>query len=267
MHPQAEQAECRGIKPELVHTLRVISLNGGIKGFIPSAGNASHSVEAIRMGTTEDGHTVESPAPLADQIGASSNTLLCGPATSDVDAEACRTLFTPPSEADQNVLHVEFSRSLDECRAVWEETSQEPSQPTRLKILKVGEMMRSAATQDTSVSTEPSDSLIETVRGPDDLTSLGIAITRILDSWQETADQSQTVVCFHSVTALLDHVDCYPAFRFLHVLTSRIDRVGAVAHYHLHPTAHDDETVMTIMQLFDTIVEFDDDGDWTVRTQ
>ncbi|WP_162562642.1 DUF7504 family protein [Salinigranum rubrum] len=212
------------------------------------------------MGTTEDGHTREQPESLSEQIGSSSNALLCGPATSDVDTMVCRTLLTGPYDRESNVLHVEFTRSLDECGRVGEETVQ----PARMKIVKVGDMIRSVATQATSVGTQSSESLIETVHDPADLTALGVAVTRILDSWQET-DQ-QTIVCFHSVTALLDHVDCYLAFRFLHVLTSRIETAGAVAHYHLDPTAHDDQTVTTIIQLFDTVAEFDD-GDWTVRTR
>ncbi|GGL64608.1 hypothetical protein GCM10009039_23180 [Halocalculus aciditolerans] len=54
------------------------------------------------------------------------------------------------------------------------------------------------------------------------------------------------------------------AFQFLHVMTVKLSREGAVAHYHLDPDAHDKQTVGTLTQLFDAVLERRD-GEWTLR--
>lgn len=106
------------------------------------------------------------------------------------------------------------------------------------------------------------DVTVESIAEPADLSSLGIAISGFLDD--SPGPDGETIVCFHSVTALLAHVDLERAFRFLHVLSSRIRSANAVAHYHVDPNAHDARTLNTLAALFDGIVERFD-GDWTLR--
>jgi hypothetical protein len=62
-------------------------------------------------------------------------------------------------------------------------------------------------------------------------------------------------VCFGSLTKLLQYVDLKTAFRFLHVMTRQVKQVGAVAHFHIAPDAHDEQTLATIQSLFDRIVD------------
>lgn len=91
--------------------------------------------------------------------------------------------------------------------------------------------------------------VVDTVTDPTDLSSLGTAIGRYVRRWED----DDLAVCFDSVTTLLDHVAEQSAFRFLHLLVERLEKAGAVAHFHLDPTAHDDATITTFTELVDTV--------------
>lgn len=90
-----------------------------------------------------------------------------------------------------------------------------------------------------------------TVRNPADLTELGITVSLYLDDWST----ERTLVCFHSLDALLTHVETERAFQFLHVLTDRLSEADAVGQFSLDPTALDEQTTRTLEPLFDTVDE------------
>lgn len=94
------------------------------------------------------------------------------------------------------------------------------------------------------------------VEEPVDLTGLGITVSERLTDWG-----GNSLLIFESLTVLLEHVELKRVFRFLHVLVNRVKATGAVAHYHLDPSAHDDRTIATLTSLFDTVVAYED-GRW-----
>jgi hypothetical protein len=112
------------------------------------------------------------------------------------------------------------------------------------------------------------DEKVTAVSEPGDLTGTGIKITNYLKAF---SGGDPTVVCFDSLTPLLQYVDVDRCYRFLDLTTRRIDQVCAVSHAHLNPDAHDDQTVQAIAQVFDTVIEPADPDDeevvpgWTVR--
>jgi hypothetical protein len=57
-----------------------------------------------------------------------------------------------------------------------------------------------------------------------------------------------------SLTALLQHVSVDTAFRFVHVLSGRVERENAVLVAGINPGAHDDRTLATLTHLFDVAV-------------
>jgi hypothetical protein len=124
--------------------------------------------------------------------------------------------------------------------------------------------MRST-TADTSTTIQQSvgSLVIKTMSDPSDLTDLGITISSFLSEWD--SNDNQTVACFHSLTSLLQYADPQRVFRFLHVLTEKFDSSEVVAHYHMDPSAHDQQTINTLTPLFDASVEHDENEEWTVR--
>lgn len=195
--------------------------------------------------------------PLPESEG--TNTLLLTSPPSDASRESCLGHLAATVHHPARALLITYPgrRTAQQwCRA-WEQ--QDGEHPVNTRIVRVGDFTRSAtpATADQGLS-HPETPPIETVGDPANLTALGITINDLLADW--TADEQSLrtdgiVVCFDSVTALLDHVDLQAAFRFLHVLLSRFAATGATTHFHLDTVATDDETVRTFRQLFDATVD------------
>jgi hypothetical protein len=49
------------------------------------------------------------------------------------------------------------------------------------------------------------------------------------------------------------------------MLTNRLTELGASAHFHIDPAAHDEQTVAQLAQAFDDQVRVDGDGDRIVE--
>lgn len=82
---------------------------------------------------------------------------------------------------------------------------------------------------------------------PDDLTYLGITISREFERWAE--GDGRISVCVHSLTALLEQETPRRVFRFLHVLLGRLG--DARVHVHVDAQRHDAQDVALFRSLFD----------------
>lgn len=203
------------------------------------------------------------PDTIAPQLPESANILLLTSTLGSADGKACIDLLTVTEPDRENVLSITFTQSADDRLSLWQ--SYVPDLPAHAGIITVDVLTRSASTNDAPPAQNiPTPIAVESVSDPGDLTGLGIAISEFLSNWEGAPNQ--TVVCFHSLTPLLQYADLQRVFRFLHVLTGRLESAGAVAHFHLDPHAHDEQTLGTLSQLFDVVVEHDA-GDYTVRTE
>jgi hypothetical protein len=97
------------------------------------------------------------------------------------------------------------------------------------------------------------------VAGPENLTGYGMALTQVI----EDVD-APLFVTVDSLTALLQHVSVDAAFRFVHVLSGRVDREDAVLVATINPGAHDEQTLATMTQPFDVAV-VGEEGDRQIR--
>jgi len=193
--------------------------------------------------------------------GEVSNVLLLAPAMSKSEDEVCVDLMTVRDIKHENVLSVTFTQTAEDRLELWQ-THVGDDLPAQAGIVTIGEQTRSASTSRNSPSKTPGPITIDTVSDPADLTGLGISLTNYLSEWSQNSNQ--TVVCFHSLTPLLQYADLQRVFRFLHVLTGRIDSSDAIAHYHMDPGAHDEQTRNTLIQLFDATIELDADGNRSI---
>ncbi len=100
---------------------------------------------------------------------------------------------------------------------------------------------------------DPPEGMTRHVSSPGDFTSAGVAISELVEELGHRHDG--IVVGVHSVSDLLEHADVKTVFRFLHVLTGRIGAADALGLATLDPGAHDAQTVSTVRQLFDGLVE------------
>lgn len=207
--------------------------------------------------------------PIAGEVDVDDGTavLLLAPANSPVGEECCVDLLTVESPERENLLVVAVAESVDDRIDAWRRHAGDQL-PRRTAVVSVGGSTRSATGADAGGGADGSvlpgtGVAVETVANPGDLTGIGIRLSERLGAWAD--DDARTVVCVHSLDALLQYADLQRLFRFLHVLTGRLRTIGAVAHFHLDPSAHDQQTLATLLQLFDAAVEVDDEGETTVR--
>ena len=94
---------------------------------------------------------------------------------------------------------------------------------------------------------------------PVDMTGIGIKLSEFLQEFYERRGLTQNRVLLHSVSTLLMYSDLQTVFRFLHVFTGRVQSANALGLYVIDSTAHDDQTMSTLKQLFDGVIEVTED--------
>jgi hypothetical protein len=183
-----------------------------------------------------------------------SNVLLRTPSLGPHGGEACLDLLALSPPEQTSVLAVTYAETPVEFVDRWNERIG--TDPVRGGIVAVGE------TDDAVDSTVWS---VRTIENPGDLTGVGIELSELLSELSTSADGTPVAICFNTLTSLLQYADLQRTFRFLHVVTGRVKTVGGVAHYHIDPEAHDQQTLATLTGLFDAVVGVDEAGDRTVK--
>jgi len=176
---------------------------------------------------------------LREAVGDATAALVC---TSSMGPEDSCVDLLSETTPETTVLWVTYSRPPSACVEAFRAAEASGS----LSVIAVGDMPTDA------------DVTVKTVSTPDDLTGLGITLSQALSTHENA------VVCFDSLTVLLQYVDTETAYEFLNALTGHLYAAGARAHFHIDPTAHDTRTVDALASLFDAIVERED-GAWSVR--
>ena len=185
-------------------------------------------------------------------LGEASNVMLFAP--TGAERVSC---FDPLERADvgeTHVLVVSYTRRPAAVIEAWE--TQIGTRPATAGVVTVGQPERGDESQPWAVSR---------VGSPGDLTGTGIELSERISAVADDAGADEgIVVCFDSVTELLEHADVQRVFRFLHVLTGRVRNAGARCYYRFDPDSHDERAIATLRSLFDATVERGDDG-WTVE--
>lgn len=198
---------------------------------------------------------------LFDELTRARSILLLSPTLSETGRDACFDLCLPSEPSEQNVVIVSYRQSADGALRDWRDYVGDPA--AKIKVITMDESQRAATNGGTTVE-EYGNRVGTSVEHPSDLTGLGIVLSQQFEEWSQS-DQ-KIVLCFDSITVMLQYVDIQTVFRFLHVAINRLRAVGGIGHFHMDPGAHDEQTISRLAQLFDAIVEVDGDG-VTVRSR
>ena len=109
------------------------------------------------------------------------------------------------------------------------------------------------------------DDRVKYTSSPVDMTGIGIKLSETLESFYQGYGVDQTRVMVHSLSTLLMYSDLQTVFRFLHVFTGRIQSVDGLGLFCIDSTAHDEQTMNTLKQLFDGIVTTEEDAEPSLR--
>ncbi|WP_436347673.1 RAD55 family ATPase [Natronorubrum sp. FCH18a] len=116
-------------------------------------------------------------------------------------------------------------------------------------------------TKQRGIGTVDDDPRIKYASSPVDMTGIGIKLSEFLQEFYEDRGLTENRVLLHSVSTLLMYSNLQTVFRFLHVFTGRIQSADAMGVYVIDSTAHDDQTMNTLKQLFDAVIELEERTD------
>jgi hypothetical protein len=159
-------------------------------------------------------------------------TLVLEPSVGGDDG-SCLDLSTDPA-APTSLLSVLYTDSVDERTA-------------RLREREDGIAAAAFVAVDPVDPPDGTDA-IRGIASATDLTGVGVAVTE----WVGARDPGENpVVCIEGLSTLLQYVETEQVFRFLHAVRGHCRDNGVNFHAHLTPSAHDDQTVATLAQIFD----------------
>ncbi len=102
---------------------------------------------------------------------------------------------------------------------------------------------------------------------PADMTGIGVEVSNLLEEYHDGRGIDRNRVVLDSVSELLVHSDLETVFRFLHVFTGRVRNVGGLGVFVIDRDAHDDKEYSTVRQLFDGVVEVEENDGVRVRLE
>ncbi len=111
------------------------------------------------------------------------------------------------------------------------------------------------------------DPRVKYASSPVDMTGIGINLSEYLEEFYETRGIERNRVLLHSVSTLLMYSNLETVFRFLHVFTGRIQSANALGVHVIDSTAHDEQTINTIKQLYDGLLMVEEGEDGPVVRQ
>jgi hypothetical protein len=91
---------------------------------------------------------------------------------------------------------------------------------------------------------------------PGDLTGISLEFAKLVKEFQ--AKNGRLRVGFSTISTMLMYTDTETVFRFLHVVTSRIQTGDWLGVFTLDPGMHDDQTVNTVRAVFDCEARIED---------
>lgn len=189
---------------------------------------------------------------LFEFVADATTVLLVGPADHPVEEALCARLLSSRSDAPVNIIIVTITDTPGRRLSTLTNYLTRPVGETTVVDVQNYSREVSYGQYDGPVD-------IRRVSSAQDLRRIGIIISKVLTEWEETPGEA--VMCFHSLSDLLDLTnDPQRVFRFLHVLRGRAQSAGIHAHFHFDPERHEQQVAQTFQSLFDTAIEFDDDG-------
>jgi len=101
---------------------------------------------------------------------------------------------------------------------------------------------------------------IKRASSPVDLTGIGVKISQFFEEFLMKKSMQRTRLCINSLSTIIMYSNIRTVFRFLHVFTGRVKAANALGIYVVESEMHDPQTIATLKQLFDGMIEIKASG-------
>lgn len=190
-----------------------------------------------------------------ETVSAGTNLLVTGPPLTGKRRLAME-LLADGTERGEGAVVVTTRDSADRVLADFEAVVTDP-ESADVGLVDCVTKHQGRSAQDTEV--------VKYASSPEDMTGIGIKFSEFVESFQRDRGIERTRVMVDSLSTLLMYSNLQTVFRFMHVLTSRIEDADAIGIHVIESTAHDQEALNTLNQLFDGIVEVEQDSSVSLR--
>ncbi len=102
---------------------------------------------------------------------------------------------------------------------------------------------------------------IKIASSPVDLTGIGVKISQFFEEFFMKKNTRKIQLHINSLSTILMYSNIQTVFRFLHVFTGRIKAAGALGIYVLESGMHDEQSIATLKQLLDGMIEIKSEND------
>ena len=192
---------------------------------------------------------------LDEEVPPGTNVLVSGPPLSG-KRSLCLDILASGVENDEGAIIVTTKDGADRVLGDFETRTPYEDRPVAVV---------DCVTRQQGVSDVRDDDRIKYTSSPVDMTGIGIKLSEFLQGFYQNRGIERNRVMLHSLSTLLMYADLQTVFRFLHVFTGRVQSVDGLGVFAIDDSAHDDQTMNTLKQLFDGIVTTQEDGPATVR--
>lgn len=187
---------------------------------------------------------LEPNAHVAGEVDGTGNVLVRAPLES-AGADNARIHFLSPGD----IVLIVTTNPKDRLRLIQEQLGEWPA----WTIVMTTKENPLAGIDDVDFATVP----LEVVRLDRrlGLSDLGETISRVLEEQEST--NGKISVEFDILSEIIEKFDAQTIFKFLHVLTRRLEDVDALSHFYVNPRAQSASTVNVLQQLFDISITAD----------
>jgi KaiC/GvpD/RAD55 family RecA-like ATPase len=190
-----------------------------------------------------------------ESIKSGANILVSGPPLSGKRQLAMNALGHGANEGEGTVI-ITTRDSSDRVRSDYRSLLEDPD-GANVGIVDCVTNHQGRSASDTE--------LVRYASSPLDMTGIGIKFSEFVEEFYKERNVKKNRVLVDSLSTLLMYSDLQTVFRFMHVLTSRIEDADAIGIHVIESTAHDQEALNTLNQLFDGIVEVEQDSSVSLR--
>ncbi len=183
------------------------------------------------------------------------NILIAGPPLTGKRRLAMEILAHGADEGDGSVI-VTTRDSSDRVLADYRSMLVDPDSAD-LGVVDCVTQHQGRSARDTEV--------VKYASSPVDMTGIGIKFSEFVEEFYSERGIHQNRVLLDSLSTLLMYSDLQTVFRFMHVFTSRIENAEALGVHVIESTAHEAEALNTLKQLFDGVIETDENREVSVQ--
>lgn len=191
-----------------------------------------------------------------DSVTKSSQVLVLSPLRHDVTDRTCTQFFDAGETPAKNYLFITVEDTagsrLDICQDIDRDGGE-------TGVIEVGRDATDPSNADVPTELAGQPVTFKTVNSPRNLSKIGVMASRLLMEWEN--NDYPTVLCFYSLTELLEYGETQDVWEFLHILVSRLNSSNVSGHFHMDNREHPERTIQSFKQLFDLTLTVSASGD------